>query len=169
MTAAPAKSLTTMVSRLGAIALALLLGACATEQKALSSAASAPLEDLNLVGTPVPEVLNAALQSPYALPADGSCPALVAELKSLDEALGPAVGGSPLDSDPDLIDRGGAAVGSAAAGALRRTAEGVIPFRSWVRKLSGAEHRSQQLAAAIAAGTLRRAFLRGLATGRGCE
>jgi hypothetical protein len=43
-----------------------------------------------------------------------------------------------------------------------------VPFRGWVRKLSGAERYSRQVAAAIAAGAARRAFLKGLAQGKGC-
>src|SRR6266480_371568 len=52
--------------------------------------------------------------------------------------------------------------------ALRHTAEGVVPFRGWVRKLSGAERYSKQVAAAIAAGTARRAFLKGLGVSKEC-
>jgi hypothetical protein len=43
------------------------------------------------------------------------------------------------------------------AGAVQKAAEGVVPFRGWVRKLAGAERYSRQVAAAIAAGTVRRA------------
>ena len=58
--------------------------------------------------------------------------------------------------------------GGAAVGALRGAAEGVVPFRGWVRKLSGAERYSKDVAAAIAAGTIRRAFLKGLGQAAGC-
>jgi hypothetical protein len=37
-----------------------------------------------------------------------------------------------------------------------------------VRKLSGAERHSKQVAASIAAGTARRAFLKGMATSQQC-
>ena len=56
----------------------------------------------------------------------------------------------------------------AAVGALQRTAEGVIPFRGWIRKLSGAERHSRQVAAAITAGGVRRAFLKGVRASRSC-
>jgi hypothetical protein len=55
-----------------------------------------------------------------------------------------------------------------AVGALQRTAEGLIPFRSWVRKLSGAEQHSREVSACIAAGSVRRAFLKGLAASQHC-
>ena len=51
---------------------------------------------------------------------------------------------------------------------MRSAAEGVIPFRGWVRKLSGAERYSRDVAAAIAAGTIRRAYLKGIAQAGGC-
>ena len=63
-----------------------------------------------------------------------------------------------------LLERGADAAGNA----LQRTAEGVVPFRGWVRKLSGAERYSRQVAAAIAAGTVRRAFFKGLGQAQGC-
>jgi hypothetical protein len=43
-----------------------------------------------------------------------------------------------------------------------------VPFRGWVRKLSGAERYSKEVAAAIAAGTVRRAYLKGLGEAKGC-
>ena len=43
--------------------------------------------------------------------------------------------------DSGLIERGSDAVENSAIGALQSTAEGIIPFRGWVRKLTGAERR----------------------------
>ena len=60
-------------------------------------------------------------------------------------------------------------VDDAAERALQGAAESVVPFRSWVRKLTGAEKHSKHVAAAIAAGTVRRAFLKGLRVARGCS
>jgi hypothetical protein len=45
----------------------------------------------------------------------------------------------------------------------------VVPFRSWVRKLSGAERYSRDVSAAIAAGIVRRSYLKGVGQVRGCE
>jgi hypothetical protein len=55
-----------------------------------------------------------------------------------------------------------------AVGAVQRTAEGLIPFRSWIRKLSGAERHSKHVSACITAGSVRRAFLKGLAASKHC-
>ncbi len=43
-----------------------------------------------------------------------------------------------------------------------------MPFRGWIRRLSGAERHARDVAAAIAAGTARRAFLKGVGQGRIC-
>jgi hypothetical protein len=62
---------------------------------------------------------------------------------------------------PRLIER-------RAGYALRSAAQNVIPYRGWVRKLTGAERYSREVAAAIAAGTVRRAYLKGIAQAGGC-
>ena len=147
---------------------ALALASCASHQDQLSGAATTPLHDLNLVQAPIPEVLQAAGRAPYAVPAGGGCEPLVAGIRQLDEVLGADVDVPPSDTRPGLVERGSNTAGQAAVDALQRTAEGVVPFRGWVRKLSGAERYSRQVAAAIAAGTARRAFLRGIAAARDC-
>lgn len=147
-----------------------LLAACATEQHSqVGTAITTPVADLNLVHAPIPDVLAAAGAAPYQVPADSSCPSLAAAVSALDEVLGPDLDTPSSASNPGLVERGSSAVGQAAVGVVQRTAEGIVPFRSWVRKLSGAERYSRQVAAAIAAGTARRAFLKGLASGRGCN
>ena len=89
-------------------------------------------------------------------------------MQALDAVLGADLDAPPRSDDPGLVERGGTAVGDAAVGAFRRTAEDVVPFRGWVRKLSGAERYSKEVAAAIAAGTIRRGFLKGLGQAAGC-
>ncbi|TMH75173.1 MAG: hypothetical protein E6H51_08410 [Betaproteobacteria bacterium] len=134
----------------------------------MSDAATTPLSDLNLVHASIPAVLVDAQKRPYVAPADHSCPALAAEVRALDEVLGPDLDAPASASNPGLIERGSTAVGDAAVGAVRGAAQGVVPFRGWVRKLTGAERYSKEVAAAIAAGTVRRAFLKGVAVTRGC-
>jgi hypothetical protein len=152
--------------------LALLLTACATPDAARQSdspAAATPLHDLNIVRAEIPPVLIAAQKAPYALPADRTCPSLASEVQALDVALGPDLDTPATAANPGLVERGAAAAGNAAVGALRGAAEGVIPYRGWVRKLTGAERYSKDVSAAIAAGTIRRAFLKGLAQAIGCQ
>jgi len=56
-----------------------------------------------------------------------------------------------------------------AYGLMAGAAEGVIPFRGWVRKLTGAERHDKLVANAIGAGRVRRAYLKGLGEARGCN
>jgi hypothetical protein len=151
------------------ILLALALSACATNNSdKVASAAVTPLNDLNLVQAPIPETLQVAQQAPYALPSNLACAALAAEIHKLDEVLGADLDTPATEANRGLIERGNETAQGAAVGALQRTAEGVIPFRGWVRKLSGAERYSNRVAAAIAAGTVRRAFLKGLRAAHKC-
>jgi hypothetical protein len=48
-------------------------------------------------------------------------------------------------------------------------ASDVIPFRGWIRKLSGAEQHDRYVQAAITAGAVRRAYLKGLGEAKGCD
>lgn len=135
----------------------------------LTQAAVAPLSDLNLVQDKIPPLLQAAQKAPYALPADRSCQALAADIQALDAALGADLDAPRSEDDPSLLDQGTGAAGDAAIGAVRSTTEGVIPFRGWVRKLTGAERHARAISAAIAAGMVRRAYLKGLGQAAGCQ
>jgi hypothetical protein len=147
----------------------LCLAGCASDsQSRIGTAATTPLNDLNVVRTDIPVVLEQARQEPYVVPVDQSCDALTLQVRKLDEVLGADLDTPPSESNPGLIERGSDTAGNAAIGALQRTAEGIVPFRGWVRKISGAEQYSRRVAAAIAAGTVRRAFLKGLGVAHGC-
>ncbi|MFT7722700.1 MAG: hypothetical protein QM788_07690 [Roseateles sp.] len=144
---------------------ALALTACASSsQDQVAAAATTPLSDLNVVRADIPPVLKAAAAAPYAAPADASCPGLARGIRELDEVLGPDLDAPAAPGHTGLLERGE----DAATGALQRSAEGVIPFRGWVRKLSGAERYARQVGAAITAGGVRRGFLRGMAQAQGC-
>ncbi len=164
-------------STLVATGLALSLAGCATPDTAkgaaregvqLQKAAEAPLADLNLVQEKIPGVLQAAAKAPYALPSTRDCAALANEVRVLDGALGADLDTPPTTGNPGLIERGTNLIGDTANDALKGAAESVIPFRGWVRKLDGAERHSKEVAAAIAAGTVRRAFLKGVGQTLGC-
>jgi hypothetical protein len=162
-----------------AAAAAMLLSACATSDDgsrnksgvsadSIGKAAAAPLNDLNIVRADIPEALRAAVRNPYAAPADKSCPSIAAAVQALDAVLGADLDTPPSATNPSLVERGTEAAGNAAVGAIRSAAEGAVPFRGWVRKISGAERYSREVAAAIAAGTIRRAYLKGLGQQAGC-
>lgn len=155
--------------RLTALALVLTLGACASDtSKRMGSAAVTPLNDLNVVRADIPDVLEHAQKGPYQMPKDASCIVLTLEIRRLDEVLGADLDAPPSDTRPSLLDRASTLANDQAVNAVRRTAEDLIPFRGWVRKLSGAERYSKKVAAAITAGSVRRAFLKGVAASQSC-
>jgi len=135
---------------------------------AMQDAATTPLADLNLVQQKIPSVLQGALKAPYSLPPHKTCPDLMTEVRALDAALGADLDTPPTVSNPGLVERGSNAVGDAANDALHGAAESVIPFRGWIRKLDGAERHTRQVAAAISAGAVRRAYLKGVGQEMGC-
>src|SRR3954447_17482738 len=133
-----------------------------------TDAAQAPLKDLNVVRAEIPWILKDAQKAPYAMPIDHSCSALASEIRSLDEVLGADLDTPPSDVNQGYVERGTAFVGHEAVAAVRHTAEDLVPFRSWVRRLTGAERYSREVVAAITAGTVRRAFLKGLGEAAQC-
>ena len=159
-----------------------LIAACATStpsstsdsasaapiDKRVTDAATAPLSDLNLVRAKIPPALLAARHNPYMAPSEQGCAALGNDVQALDAALGPDLDAPRYDASPGLIERGGAEAERAAFGAIQSAAEGLVPYRGWVRKLTGAERHSREVASAIVAGGVRRAYLKGIAHALGC-
>lgn len=143
--------------------------AAATQAAHATQAVATPLSDLNLVRSEIPLALVSALKAPYAPLAQAGCAELLTAVLALDAVLGADLDTPATSANPGLIERGAGAVGNAATGAIRGAAEGIIPFRSWVRKLTGAERHAREVAAAIAAGTVRRAYLKGVGQASGCE
>jgi hypothetical protein len=136
----------------------------------MQGAASAPLRDLNVLRTKVPGVLLDAMADPYERPLlprrtsqQAQCDQLAALIKPLDDALGADLDAPSMDED-DLLQKGR----TTALGAAASLASDTIPFRGWVRKLSGAEQHDKLVIAAITAGGVRRAYLKGLGEARGC-
>ena len=158
------------MKHLALLLLAPSLAACSTPESQsktgtqLTQAATTPLTDLNLVRADIPPVLAAAQKAPYGLPADRSCEALAKDVRALDAALGADLDTPATAANPSLVERGG----DAAMGAVSNAATGIVPFRGWVRKLTGAERYAKEVAAAIAAGTIRRAYLKGLGQAAAC-
>lgn len=179
-------SMNSTVLRAAALgSIALLLAACSSTPPAprtpaptdpvaktgadIAQAATTPLADLNLVNAPIPPVLLEAQRAPYADPADGTCLGLQTQITALEAVLGADLDVPPSPNNPSLIERGAGLVGQTATQQVRGAAESVVPFRSWIRRLTGAERYSREVAAAIAAGTVRRAYLKGIGQVRGCQ
>jgi len=134
------------------------------KRESVQGAATAPLRDLNVMKTPIPEILLEALDTPYARPPRSwKCSTLTALVRPLDAALGPDIDRRSTE-DGDIMDRGK----QTALGVAGDLASGTIPFRGVVRRLSGAYSHDRLVQSAITAGNVRRAYLKGLGEARGC-
>ena len=135
------------------------------KRESFQGAVSAPLRDVNVLRTKIPPVLLEAMADPYKRPEPASCAELIGLLEPLNGALGADLDepGSD-DEDVDLMARGK----DAALGVVAGVTSDIIPFRGWVRKLSGAERHDSLVQGAITAGGVRRAYLKGLGEARGC-
>ena len=134
-------------------------------RESLQGAAQAPLRDLNVIRTQVPDVLVRALADPYARPKTRKCPELVAMILPLNDALGQDIDVPPTQAEQDMMARSR----PMALGAVAGMASDVIPFRGIVRQVTGAARHDEYVQAAILAGTARRAYLKGLGEARGCK
>lgn len=150
--------------------LVLLSGCSAARQvgEGLGDAVTAPLVDLNVRRDQIPTVLLQAQANPYDRRNLNQCTTIGAEVARLDEALGPDRDEPPAPDSPNLNERAQDAIAEAALDAIRDAATDFIPYRSWVRRLSGAQARSKTVQDAIEAGRLRRAFLKGLGMRANC-
>lgn len=155
-----------------------LLAACATpapppgrivtteqaNRAGLAGAAAAPLRDVNLMRTEIPPVLLEALDDPYKRPRPATCAQYIALVRPLDEALGPDFD-IPAADDGSLVRK----ANDAALGGAASLAQDIVPFRGWVRRLSGAQRHDALVSAAITAGAARRAYLKGLGEAKNCK
>lgn len=119
--------------------------------------ARSPLQDFNIDSDDLPEVLVTAAQDPYASEGLGTCNDIVAQIASLDSALG-------ADFDIAKESEGGISRGRVAQSVVGS----FIPFRGIVREVSGANKKRREVNLAITAGMVRRGFLKGLGLQRGC-
>ena len=131
-------------------------------------AVTAPLVDLNVRRDQIPTVLLQAQANPYDRRNLGQCTTIGAEVTRLDEALGPDRDEPPAPDSPTLNERAQDALAEAALDAIRDAVTDFIPYRSWVRQLTGAQARSKTVQDAVEAGRLRRAFLKGLGIRANC-
>ena len=138
------------------------------EKEGVRGAVEAPFADVNVIRTKIPAILLRAEEAPYARPSPASCAQIASSVTALDDVLGDDLDVNEPD-DENLKARRGRQAGEAAVIALRDTAEDFIPFRNWVRRLSGAQARDNQVRAAVYAGRTRRSYLKGLGEAVGCR
>ncbi|MEZ5999007.1 MAG: hypothetical protein R3B98_09965 [Hyphomonas sp.] len=131
-----------------------------------TDAALSPLEDLNLRKEPIPSLLK-NIKSPYDLPEDLTCLDIQRLLAQLDGVLGPDWD----TADPDerlRTEKLADAASESALNAVASEARGMIPFRSLVRKATGADTYQKKYNQAFKMGAQRRAYLKGIGLAKGC-
>jgi hypothetical protein len=119
--------------------------------------AATPIDTLNLRKKNVPEVLIAAQSDPYTLQGLRSCAQISRAIRGLDAVLG---------DDIDVAQAKGRKmnVGRIAQSAV----SSFIPFNGVIKEISGAAAQERAVQSAIYAGSVRRAFLKGVGQTRGC-
>lgn len=132
-------------------------------QQSLEGAVTSPLRDLNLIKTKIPPILVQAVDNPYARSGQRSCVTLRKEISDLSEVLGDDFDDRSPEREAEDGDE------KAAYGVVASVVSDIIPMRSWIRKLSGAERRDRKVQEAIAAGIARRSYLKGVGQARGCK
>lgn len=132
----------------------------------VGSAMTSPLSDLNLVRVDIPEVLINARKAPYQIIPGADCAWYEREIQNLNEVLGPDVDAAQVDENGNIVER---ELGNATINALKSFTEGFVPFRSWVRRLTGADSHAREVAAASIAGIVRRSYLKGVVSGKSCS
>lgn len=134
------------------------------DHSGVKGVAESPLRDMNVLRTKIPDVLLRAMANPYEWPGAGRCADLTVRLNALNEALGEDLDVVQVAGEDGMMAKGKTTALTLASGA----ASDVIPFRGWIRKLSGAEQHDKYVQAAILSGAVRRAYLKGLGEAKGC-
>lgn len=142
--------------------------------KGALDAVQTPFEDLNLTRDEIPEALQKITGNPYEPPVPMQCKAMKEELVTLNAALGPDMEKSAgkakgiFDKDMNYSEEGASMLQSEAINFVAGKAS-VIPFRGFVRQVTGAAKHSKELATAYESGKLRRAYLKGLRVAMKCD
>ena len=159
---------------------ALLLAGCAAaaapeadsgmmeHKNGIIDSATSPLEDLNLRRIAIPAVLMRAVRNPYDLEGMDRCEQIAAEVGRLDEALGRDLDEAPPPDNRTRVQKVAGAAHDAAAEGAKSEVDHFIPFRGWIRALSGAARHDRKIQAAIRAGNVRRGYLKGVGMRKNC-
>jgi hypothetical protein len=140
-------------------------GSTADTRRGVADAAYTPLRDVGLMRPEIPLLLR-NLQYPYSTASLTDCAAVTREIGQLDAVLGPE--SYQPGPNRNIWDRSGDFVEEQTIDVARGTAQDLIPFRSWVRRISGASRAEREALRAVANGQQRRTFLRGYGASLGC-
>ena len=113
-------------------------------------------------GKEVPQKLLDIQDAPYSLTAMRNCTAIIAEVRALNEVLGPDVNEKVGKSRAKKREE---TAGRVAGGAVKS----LIPFSGIIGEVTGANAERRRYNAAVYAGTVRRGFLKGVGRERGCK
>jgi hypothetical protein len=124
-----------------------------------SKVATSPLKDVGVIREKIPQVLIDARTGTYVLPSPLTCATIFDAVDALDAELAP-----DLDQDSTQLKSG-----MSATEIGETVVHGLMPMRSWIRKLSGAEKNANEVQAAIVAGSVRRGYLKGVGLQMHCK
>lgn len=128
----------------------------------ITQVVSSPLKDFNMTKDKIPLLLEEAKSNPYFIKENSTCESIREEIEALNLILPP-----DLDQKVEK-DTTGEVVTKTALKALNNTVQGAIPYRGWIRKLSGAEKHEKNVNDCIQAGLMRRSFLKGYLAAKTC-
>lgn len=129
-------------------------------------AALSPLEDINLKRDKIPETFQ-AIDNPYGVDPEISCAQIAVEVTELDALLGRDWDIPPPDKK-GLSERAADGASTAFLDAVSSGASGLIPYRGFVRTLSGAARHEKKVRKAYERGSHRRTFLKAIGLTKGC-
>ncbi len=121
-----------------------------------------PLKDLNIIKPKVAPEIERIMAAPYSLKGISTCAQYKAAVGRLTNVLGPDVDSPQTQKQDKTPAEVALGLGESAAGSI-------IPFTGLIRRISGAEARDKYAKAAIYAGSVRRAYLKGTARAKGCR
>ncbi len=132
----------------------------------LGDAASAPLTDLNLKRKKIPDLLK-TIRNPYNVDTNISCEEIAVRVEALTDILGRDWDIPPPDKK-SLDERAADGASTAFLDSVASGASGLIPFRSVVRTVTGANYYQRKVLKAYERGSHRRTFLKGLGLMKDC-
>lgn len=132
-------------------------------------AVTAPLDDLNLKKREIPDLLLRAKAAPYDLRGLDHCEAIAAEVGRLDAVLGPDLEEAPPPDTRSGARKAASQAHSVAVEVVRDQTRSLLPFRSWIRKLTGAHRNQVRFDQAVRAGEVRRGYLKGVGMQKNCR
>ncbi|ACT59114.1 hypothetical protein [Hirschia baltica] len=125
-----------------------------------------PLTDLNLRRETIPQILQ-DLSTPYEAVGIG-CDTIMYEVIQLDNILGPDTDSTLEVEEETLSEEAGEEVADFALDTVRGFTTDAIPFRSLVRRATGAKKYDKKVRRAYEMGLKRRAYLKGIGHERHC-